>query len=122
MHFAGSGLIHHANDFYGRRSANNGIVNQHHALSSDNGAIGIVLEFDAEGTNGLGGFNEGAAHIVISDDAEFKGNSGLLGIAKRCGHAGVRDGHHNISSNGRFEGELFAQLLADLIDRAATED
>ena len=56
-------------------------------LSCNHGAVGIVLELDAERADGLGGLDEGAAHIVIADDAEFEGNAGLLGIAQGGGHA-----------------------------------
>ncbi len=48
------------------------------------------------------GWNEGAADIVVADDAEFEGNSRALRKADCGGHAGIGHRHDDIGIDRRF--------------------
>ena len=73
MHFACAGLAHHLHDLYRGRAAHHAVVDQHDALALDLKFVGAVLELDAELPDALLGLDEGAAHIMIADDAVFEG-------------------------------------------------
>ena len=80
MHFAGARVAHHAHDLHRRGAANDRIVDQHDALAVDHGAVGAVLEANAELADVLGRLDEGAADIVVADDAELVRDAGLLRV------------------------------------------
>jgi len=46
---------------------------------------GIVLELDPEAPDALLGLDEGAADVMIPDDAQFEGNSGFPRVAMAAG-------------------------------------
>ena len=98
------------------------IVDQDDALAFDRGAVGRMLHAHAEFAHALGRLNEGAADIVVADDAEFERHAGMLAVAERGGHAGIRHRHHDIDLDMAFARELGAEGLADLVDRAAADD
>ena len=72
MHFLGAGLAHHLHDLHRGRAAHHAIVDQHDALALDLTFIGAVLQLDAELSDALLWLDEGAADIVIADDAVFE--------------------------------------------------
>ena len=63
------------------------IVDQDHALALDQGAVGVVLQAHAEMADVVGRLDEGAADIVVADDAELERQARLVGIADRRRHA-----------------------------------
>src|SRR3546814_1805933 len=83
MHFLGAGLSHHLDDLGRGGAAHDGIVDQDDPLALDIGAVGIVLQLDAEMADLVGRLDEGAADIMVADDAELEGNATLGGIADR---------------------------------------
>ena len=46
----------------------------------------------------LGRLDEGAADIVVADDAELERHAGMLAVAERGRHAGIRHRHHDVDS------------------------
>ena len=100
MHFARAGIAHHLHDLHRSGAAHDRIVDQHDALAGDHGAIGAVLEANAELADVLGRLDEGAADIVIADDAKLVGNARLLGVSDRGRHAGIGDRHDDIGRGG----------------------
>ena len=81
-----------------------------------------MLHADAEFAHALGRLDEGAADIMVADDAEFERHAGMLAVADRGGHAGIRHRHHDVDLDMAFARELRAEGLADVIDRAAADD
>ena len=77
-------------------SAHNRIVYQNNALVSKNLPDGIELYLDSEVADRLLGFNKCSADIVISDQAEFQGNSAFLGIADGGRNPGIGHRHNDI--------------------------
>jgi hypothetical protein len=47
MHFAGAGFAHKLHDLLAGGAADDGIIDQHHALALDHVLVGIELELDA---------------------------------------------------------------------------
>src|SRR6185312_3348387 len=70
----------------------------------------------------LGRLDEGAADIVVADDAEFERHAGMLAVADRGGHAGIRHRHHDVDVDMALAGELRAEGFSDVVDRTATDD
>ena len=66
--------------------------------------------------------DEGAADIVVADDAEFEGNAGLLGKADRRRHAGIGHRHDDVGLDRALAGQFDADLLAHVVDVAAFDD
>src|SRR5215831_19879958 len=81
MHLLGAGFAHHLHDLHRGHAADDGIVDEHDPLAADDGAIGAVFEANPELTDLLARLDEGAADIVVADDAELIGNARLLGVA-----------------------------------------
>src|SRR6266446_4668259 len=73
MHFACPGIAHHLDDLGRGRAAHDRIVDQDDPLAFEIGAVGVVLEADAEMADLLGRLDEGAADIMVADDAEVEG-------------------------------------------------
>ena len=94
--FLGAGGPHHLHDFFRSGAAHDGIVHQHHALAHQQISNRIEFHLHAETADALFGLDEGAAHIVIADQAEFEGNAAGLGITQGGAHAAVGHGHHEI--------------------------
>src|SRR3954471_22333753 len=66
--------------------------------------------------------DEGAAYIVVADDAEFERDAGMLAVADGGGHAGIRHRHHDVNRHMALARELRTEGLAHLVDRAAVDD
>ena len=96
MHLLGAGLAHHLHDLHRGGAAHEAVVDQHDALARDHRAVGVVLQADAELADRLGRLDEGAADIVVADDAELERNAGGLGIADRRRHAGIGHRHDHV--------------------------
>src|SRR6266481_4470776 len=122
MHLAGAGVAHHADDLFRGGPAHQRIVDQDDALAFDRRAVRIMLHAHAEFAHALGWLNEGSADVMVSDDAEFERHAGMLAVADRGGHAGIRHRHHDIDLDMAFARELRAEGLADVIDAASADD
>ena len=108
MHLLGAGLAHHLHDLLAGRAAHDRIVDQHHALAFDHAAVGVVLQLDAHVADRIAGLDEGAADIVVADDAELEGNAGLLREADRRRRAGIRHRHDDVGLDWALERQLGA--------------
>ena len=84
--------------------------------------VGAVLELHAELADALLGLDEGAADIVIADDAVFEGDAGALRIADGRGHAGIGNGDDDVGVGRSLARQLPAHLFAHFVDRAAADD
>ena len=119
MHLGGAGLAHHAHHAHRIGAAHDGIVDQHHPLAGQHRAVGAQLHAHAHFARVLGGLDEGAADIVVADDAHLEGQAAGLRVAQRGGHAGVGHRHHHVGGHAALLRQAPAHALAHLIDRAA---
>src|SRR5450759_173717 len=119
---ARAGVAHHADDLFRRGAAHQRIVDQDDALAFDRGAVGRMLHAYAEFAHALRRLNEGAADVMVSDDAEFEWHAGMLAVADRGGHAGIRHRHHDVGLDMAFACELRAEGFADFIYRSSADD
>src|SRR6266403_4433481 len=70
-------------------------------------------------------FRGGPAHqrIVDQDDAlAFDRHAGMLAVADRGGHAGIRHRHHDVDLDMAFARELRAEGFSHLIHRPSADD
>src|SRR5881394_2345208 len=81
-----------------------------------------MLHAHADFAPALGRLNEGAADIVVSDDAELERHAGMLAVAERGRYAGIRHRHHYVDVNMALARQLRAEGLAHFVDRAAADD
>ena len=65
--------------------------------------------------------DEGAADVMVADEAEVEGDAGFGGVAKRGGDAGVGNGDDEVCCDAGFARELAAHLFAGLLDPAAED-
>ena len=65
-------LAHHLDDLGRGRAAHDRIVDQDDPLALEVGAVGVVLEPHAEMADLVGRLDEGAADIMVADDAELE--------------------------------------------------
>src|ERR1700686_4499245 len=119
---ARAGVAHHADDLFRGGAAHEAVIYQDDALAFDRGAVGIMLHAHAEFAYALRRLNEGAADVVVSDDAELERHAGMLAVADRGGHAGIRHRHHDVDLDMAFARQLGAEPLTDLIHRTSADD
>src|SRR5215471_4175282 len=117
MNFFRAGGAHHLYDFPARRAADDGIVDQDHALSGQQFADGVELHLDAEVPDLRFWFDEGSADVVITDQSESEWNSRFLRIANRRRNAGVRNGDNQIGFDWIFLSQDPPHLIAASLDR-----
>ncbi len=122
MHFPGAGLADHLDDLGRGGAADDRVVDQDHALAVELGARRVVLQLHAEMANVVRGLDEGAADIVVADDAELEGHAALGGVADRRRHAGVGHRDHQVGVDVALAGELGADALPRLVDAGALDD
>lgn len=72
MHFLCSRSPHHVHDLARCGAAHDGIIDKHHALAIQYGTVGGMFHLDAQVTDLVGRLDEGAAHVVVADDAQFE--------------------------------------------------
>src|SRR5262249_59673483 len=94
-------------------------VDEHDALALYLTFVGAVLQLHAELPDTLLWLDEGAADIVIPDDAIFEGQAGDLRITDGCWHAGVWNGDDHVGVCGCLARQLPAHLFTYLVDGAA---
>ena len=122
MHLARARVAHHLHDLHAGGAAHDRIVDQHDALALDDGAVGVVLEAHAELADRLRRLDEGAADVMVADDAELERHAAGGGVAERRGHAGIGHRHDDVGVGRRFPRQLRAHRLARVVDRAAVHD
>ena len=119
--FLRAGGAHHADDLAAGGAADDGVVDEDDALAFEQIAHRVELELDAEVAHALLRLDEGAADVVVADEAEVEGDAALCGIAERSGDAGVGHGHDEVGGHAGFARELAAHLLAALLHPAAED-
>jgi hypothetical protein len=77
-------------------------------------AVGAVLQLHAQVADAVGRLDEGAADIVVADDAEFERQPPRR-VADRRRHAAVRHRHHDIRTPALAR-QLGADALAHVVD------
>src|SRR5690606_26033480 len=82
----------------------------------------VVFQLYTQMADLIAGLDEGAAHIVRPDDAQFEWNPRLLRIADGRGHPGIGHWDDQIGLNRAFDRELCANRLADAVDRRSLDD
>ena len=70
----------------------------------------------------VGRLDEGAADIVVADDAELEGDAGLDGVAERRRHARIGHRDDDVGRDRALARQLGADPLARLVDAAALDD
>ena len=108
MHFPGAGSSHHPYDLARGSASDDGVVDEDDALAFEQAAHRVQLHAHAEVAHALLRLNEGAAHVVIADEAEVERNARFSGIAKRGGHAGVRHRNDEVGGNAGLTRKLAA--------------
>ena len=83
------------------------------------GLQGVQLQPDAQLADGLGGLDEGPAHVGVLDQALREGDAGFLGVADGGRGAGLRHGDHEVGLTGCSRGQLAAHLHPGIVDGAA---
>src|SRR5215472_2893768 len=114
MHLPGAGGSHHLHDLLAGGAAHDAVVHQNHASALDRGPVGIVFQLHPEMADMVARLDEGAADIVVADDAEFEGDARFGGIADRRRHAGIRHRDHDIGFHARLARKLGADALPRL--------
>src|SRR5438874_4402634 len=119
MHFLGASATHHAHNLFAGGSAHDGVVNQHHALTFEQAAHRIQLKSYAEVAHRLLWLDEGAAYVVIANEAEPKRDATFRSVTHRGGYTGVRYRHNQVGIGRGFDGKLAAEFFAALLHRAS---
>ncbi len=92
------------------------VVHQDHPLALQHRAVGRVLQLDAQIADVVGRLDEGAADIVVADDAELERQPAFLGVAHGGRHAGIGHRHHHVGGDRALARQLRADALARLVD------
>ncbi len=77
------------------------------------------FSFTPEMADVIGRLDEGAADIVVADDAKLERHAAFLRIAHGGGHAGVRHRHDDVGRHVRLARQFGADPLARVVDRHA---
>ena len=85
-------------------------------------ADGVELELDAKVADGLGGLDEGAAHVVIADQRLAEGDAGLGGVTDGGGGAGVGNGDDDIGIDGVLARQQAAEVFARFLHGPSEDD
>ena len=104
-----------------RRPPHDRVVHHHHPLPGEHVAHRVVLDAGAEVAVGLARPDEGAAHVVVAQQAEFVRDAALLAVSERgrVGAVGHRD--HAVSGNGVLPRELAPEGPPRTVDADAPE-
>jgi len=82
--FCGASLADHAHHAGGIGAADNGVVDQHDLLASQDRAVRGQLHPHPGFPGALGGLDKGPPDVVVADDPHLEGKAGLLGEAEGC--------------------------------------
>ena len=91
-------------------------------LPSTTARLARVLHAHAEFAHRLRRLDEGAADIMVADDAELVGHAACLREAERGRHAGIGHRHDDVGVDRRFARRARAHALAHVVDAAAVHD
>src|SRR5579863_10333814 len=119
VNFGGARVADQTHDFAAGGAAHDGIVYEHDALALQHSTDGIEFQLHAEIPNGLAGFDERAADVVIANQRHAEGDAGIGGIADRCGNAGVWNRRDDVGFDRMFFGEQAAEAFAGAVHRHA---
>ncbi len=119
MHLFRPSRSDHLDDLLAGGAAHDRVIDQDHALALQHRAVGGVFQLHAEVADVVGRLDEGAADIVVADDAEFERDAALLRVAHRGGDAGIGDRDDDVGRDIGLEGEFGADALAGVVDRHA---
>ena len=120
MHLGGAGVAHHLDDLLRGGAAHDAESSTRtRACRSSVRAVGVVLQLHAEMADVVGRLDEGAADIVVADDAELEGDAGACGIADAPPARRSRaPGSTTSAATGALARQLGADALARLVDAA----
>ncbi len=121
VHLLGAGGAHHLDDLLAGGAADDAVVDQDDALALQHRPVGVVLQLHAEVADLVGRLDEGAADVVVADDAELEGDAALGRIAHGRRHAAVGHRHHHIGLDAALARQFGADALAGLVDRGALD-
>ena len=122
MHLRRPGGAHHFDDFAAGGAAHDAVIDQHNALAFQHRLVGRMLQLDAEMADRVRRLDEGAADIVVADDAKLERNATLGRKPHRRWHPGIRHRHDHIRRHRAFAGQLRADPLARVIHRHPLDD
>ena len=108
-------------DLLARGPAHERIVDHHHARPPQHFGLGVQFDLHAEVANALARLNEGAADVVVADDAEFEGQPARAGVADRGWESTVGHGHHQVGVDRVLAREDLAHAFPRFVD-AQSED
>src|SRR5690606_24927 len=103
-------------------AAHQAVVDKDDALAIDLVTVRGVLQAHAELADALRRLDEGAADIMVADDAELEGVSAFLRITQSGRHARIRDRHDHVRIDGALARKFLAHALADLVSALALDD
>src|SRR5262249_37358888 len=115
VHFSGAGFADHADDFAAGGSSYDRVVHQNNAFTLHEPADSSQLELDPEIADRLRRLNEGAADVVVADQAHAKRNARLHRIADRGRNAGVGNRNDNVRLDRMLARQQAAELFAALV-------
>src|SRR5258708_24351999 len=115
-------FANHSDDFAAGGAADDGIIDEYHALAFDQAADRIELELHTEITDGLRRLDEGAADVVVADQTHAERNPGFKRVADGRGDAGIRHGDDDVRIHGMLARKEASEHLAAFIYGAAEND
>ena len=121
MHLGRAGVAHHGHNLARGGATHDRIIDKNDPLAAHRLGVGIVLQLDRIGAVLLCRLDEGAADIMIADDAKIEGDRRRLGIAERRRHAGIGHRNDQIGVDVRFTGQFGTDGFAGVIDAAALD-
>ena len=121
MHLFGAGVANHFDDLTARGAAYDRVVDDHDAFALKKALDRVQLQADAEMSNRLGRFDECAADIVASDQAEFEGEPSGFGVPQRRRDAAVRHGDDEVGIDRLVLEEGAPHALSGVVDADSVE-
>ena len=104
-----------------RGAPDDGVLDDDDLLALEQFPHRVELDPDPEIPHGLGGLDEGPAHVMVPDHPHLEGNPRFLGIPDGRVVARVGEGHHKVGVHGRFLGQAAAVGLSDHVDVSAED-
>ncbi len=115
MHLGSTGIPQQLDDAGRGGAAHDGVIHQHHALALDGAGDCVQLDAHAVLTLLLAALNEGAANVLILNEADAVGDAALLRVAQGGVQAGVRHADDHIGIHRVLLCQEAAGLLAGLV-------
>src|SRR5688572_17931753 len=105
VHFLGACRPHHLHDLAARRAAHQRVVYQHDTPAVEDALHRVEFDLDAEVANRLRRLDEGAADIVIANQAKTQRDLRFFRVADGGADAGVGNRHHDVGIDAGFARE-----------------